>query len=202
MTADPFIEADEQIQGFSGILSRGETGFKYLPSGLKAILRTGAWRKRRIRTGAVVEFDSFEEFITTPPLEGIGGDLSLIRRIVSADVEALDLLDRACQKPHGGDRKSEDAIKCTDAPLDEKPKSRAGRDLRRLRKDAPEVHSRVLSGEISPHAGMVEAGFRKRPAPYETLCRSWEKTPSADRERFLETILVARTVANATRRTP
>ena len=33
--------------------------------------------------------------------------------------------------------------------------------LRRLRKDRPDIHARVLAGELSPHAGMIEAGFRK-----------------------------------------
>ena len=36
--------------------------------------------------------------------------------------------------------------------------------LRRLRKDRPDIHTRVLAGEISPHAGMIEAGFRRKPA--------------------------------------
>jgi hypothetical protein len=34
--------------------------------------------------------------------------------------------------------------------------------LRRLRKDRPDIHIRVLAGEISAHAGMIEAGFRKK----------------------------------------
>lgn len=34
--------------------------------------------------------------------------------------------------------------------------------LRRLREQRLDIHARVLAGEISPHAGMVEAGFRKR----------------------------------------
>jgi hypothetical protein len=34
--------------------------------------------------------------------------------------------------------------------------------LRRLRDQRPDIHARVLAGEISPHAGTVEAGFRKR----------------------------------------
>jgi hypothetical protein len=37
--------------------------------------------------------------------------------------------------------------------------------LRRLRKDRPDIHARVLAGELSPHGGMVEAGFRKRKQP-------------------------------------
>jgi hypothetical protein len=36
--------------------------------------------------------------------------------------------------------------------------------LRRLRKTRPDIHARVLAGELTPHAGMVEAGFRKRHA--------------------------------------
>jgi len=38
--------------------------------------------------------------------------------------------------------------------------------LRRLRKDRPDIHARVLAGELSPYAGMIEAGFRKRPGSY------------------------------------
>jgi hypothetical protein len=37
--------------------------------------------------------------------------------------------------------------------------------LRRLRKDRPDIHARVLAGELSPHAGMIEAGFRKKREP-------------------------------------
>ena len=38
--------------------------------------------------------------------------------------------------------------------------------LWRLRKDRPDIHARVLAGELSLYAGMVEAGFRKRrPCP-------------------------------------
>ena len=34
--------------------------------------------------------------------------------------------------------------------------------LRRLRKSRPDLHQRVLAGEISPHAAMVAAGFRPK----------------------------------------
>jgi hypothetical protein len=36
--------------------------------------------------------------------------------------------------------------------------------LRRLRKDRPDIHVRVLAGELSAYAGMLEAGFRKKQA--------------------------------------
>jgi hypothetical protein len=39
-----------------------------------------------------------------------------------------------------------------------------GRDTahRRLRKDRPDLHAQVLAGEITPHAAMIEAGFRRK----------------------------------------
>ena len=33
--------------------------------------------------------------------------------------------------------------------------------VRRLRKDRPDLHGRVLDGELSANAAMIEAGFRK-----------------------------------------
>jgi hypothetical protein len=33
---------------------------------------------------------------------------------------------------------------------------------RRLRKSRPDIHSRVLAGELTPNAGMVEADFRQK----------------------------------------
>lgn len=40
----------------------------------------------------------------------------------------------------------------------------AKRALRRLRQQRPDLHARVLAGECSPNAAMVEAGFRPRMA--------------------------------------
>ena len=34
--------------------------------------------------------------------------------------------------------------------------------LPRLRSEAPELHARVLNGDLSPHAAMLEAGFRTK----------------------------------------
>ncbi len=44
------------------------------------------------------------------------------------------------------------------------------RALRRLRKDRPDIHKQVIAGTLSPHAGMVQAGFRTNDAPRQR-CR-------------------------------
>ena len=42
--------------------------------------------------------------------------------------------------------------------------------LRRLRKDRPDIHARVLTGEITANAGMIKLGFRKkRPSKKQTI---------------------------------
>jgi hypothetical protein len=77
---------------------------------------------------------------------------------------ALDLVDAAMQRPHGGDHKSAEAkIKASIARLDPKPAANTRQQaLRRLRKDRPDLHRRVLAEETTPHAAMIEAGFRHR----------------------------------------
>ncbi len=61
--------------------------------------------------------------------------------------------------------------------------------MRRLRGDAPDVHQRWLRGEISAHAGAIEAGIISRPPAHlrklEALCQAWERASLEDRQGFL-----------------
>jgi hypothetical protein len=81
--------------------------------------------------------------------------------ICHADTDALDAIDLALQRKPGTNQYSEGLHNIQGQAPTGTSKSRA---LRKLRTDAPEIHTRVIAGEISPHAGMVEAGFRKRTA--------------------------------------
>ncbi len=47
----------------------------------------------------------------------------------------------------------------------------AAKALRRLRKERPDLHARVLAEELSPHAAMHEAGFRRRTLTVSDRCR-------------------------------
>lgn len=44
--------------------------------------------------------------------------------------------------------------------------------LRRLAEQRPEIHARVMSGELSANAAAIEAGFRKKPSALDTLTRA------------------------------
>lgn len=57
---------------------------------------------------------------------------------------------------------------------------------RKLAKDRPDLFARVQKGEVSAHAAMVEAGFRKRPTPLEQMRKLWGKLGEGDRATFLK----------------
>jgi len=152
------------VEALGSALLRGGAALENVPGLLKRILREEAWREFQPKIGPVVRHERFADFVTTPPVQGLGASVELVRRIVADDVEALDLLDRALQGKHGGDRKS-DRIKRDNVTVDRDPNQRgssADYALRRLRKDAPELHAEVLAGKLSAHAAMVKAGFRPR----------------------------------------
>lgn len=67
------------------------------------------------------------------------------------------------ERPHGGDRRSEDiTTKSSIARLETPPTGTRAQALRRLRRDAPELHAEVLAGHLTPHAAMLKAGLRVR----------------------------------------
>jgi hypothetical protein len=43
--------------------------------------------------------------------------------------------------------------------------------LARLKRDHPELAKRVVAGELSPNAAAIEAGFRKKPTPFQTILK-------------------------------
>ncbi len=147
----------------------GMGGLHGVPALLKRILKEEMWRDFVVaETGQVQRYDRFVDFISTPPLEGLGTDLKTVTKLCEDDPEALELLTNETVNEWGGDRKSETArIKVSIRNLDgggtNKPVGTTRRySLRKLAADAPMLHTRVLAGELSPHAAMVEAGFRDR----------------------------------------
>lgn len=60
--------------------------------------------------------------------------------------------------------------------------------LARLKRDHPEIAERVVNGELSANAAAIEAGFRKKLTPLDTLTRAWAKASIAERQAFLASI--------------
>ncbi len=152
------------VDALGSSLRKGDHALGTVPALLRQVLEGDAWRDFETSRGEHVEHRRFADFVTAPPLKGLGTTVDLVRRIVADDVVVLDLLDQALQSPHGGDRKSGE-IKADVINLDSgSVPDGTSKDyaLRRLRKDRPDLHGDVLAGRLSAHAAMVAAGFRRK----------------------------------------
>jgi hypothetical protein len=116
------------------------------------------WRERiDINRGTPILFDDFKSFVETPPTAGLGASIEVLTKICRDDPVAIDMLDQAVQRPHGGSR-----VKSLNQELDgaqaDKPKG-STELLRRLRKHRPDLHEKVLSGEMTATEAAVKANF-------------------------------------------
>jgi hypothetical protein len=186
MTADPKANA-VLVDALGSALRRGGHALGSVPDLLKRVLDEQSWREFVTQRGEHVEHERFVDFVTTPPLKGLGADVALVKRLVADDPEALDLLDQALQNP--------DALHNVQANA---PTGNAkDRALRKLRKDAPELHAEVLAGRLSAHAAMVQAGYRPhtftvRPDPSSAV-RSLRKYMTPDQLAELARLLTEET---------
>jgi hypothetical protein len=168
-------------------------GISVAPDLLKSVLVTEAWRDRIVEsTGERALFDRFGDFVAAPPPGGLGSTIESIERICREDVQALSALDdtlRRCKKRRRrspnvkqlsmlseGDDAGGPVSPSEDASLPAPTGNSRRAGLRRLAKQRPDLHAKVLSGETSVHAALVEAGWRAATFTASTDLDSLEKT--------------------------
>ncbi|MFI9550798.1 hypothetical protein [Nonomuraea endophytica] len=143
-------------------------------TGVRTLLDAEAWREFTGPGGELVEHGDLVEFITADPPRGLGVTPGLVRALVADDLDVAAQLDQALladtpahapqpEEPEeagqpGASEEAEEPEELEEArvPAPETPA------LRRLREDAPALHSKVVAGELSTNAAMVQAGFRPR----------------------------------------
>lgn len=159
---DPLRRNGNLVESLGSSLRSGGHALGTAPALLRQILEAESWRDFVTQRGERVQHEQFADFVTTPPLHGLGASVRLVGKIVESiadEAERLalaDLLDRALQRPPS--IHALDNIQGTEAPTG----TSQAAALRRLRKDAPELHADVLAGRLSAHAAMVQAGFRRK----------------------------------------
>jgi hypothetical protein len=158
VAVDLLLENDTFVDLLRLAIRDGSSGLSDVPMLLKNVLSNGRWRERIINTGQIVRFEHVEEFIKSQPLEGLGTNVDLIRRICNGDQATKDLLDQALQNTPGRPLLTVN----NGNSLEARPVGNTSQyALRKLRNGSPELHAKVLAGELSPHRAMVQAGFRK-----------------------------------------
>jgi hypothetical protein len=152
------------VEALASALGSGGHGLEAVPALLRRLLTEDAWRNFETRRGDTPRYERFDEFVTKQPLQGLGASVRLVEKIIdSIEDEAersqtRDLLDQALQNPpHVHPDRTDGNI----VPVRPEGNTQA-KALRRLRKDAPELHVEVLEGRLSAHAAMVQAGFRPK----------------------------------------
>lgn len=191
MPVNKLRENDEVVRCLQSAMDEGEHGLSVVPGLIKRVIREDCWRERQVDVlqGREVAFRSFAEFLAERPPEGLGATLAQVKRLCADDPEAMDLIDQASQNPVGTNQH----VDIINTHHDERPDGTSAQAaLRRLRKDRPDLHAQVLARDLSPHAAMVQAGFRPRtisvPLDPEKMARAIRRRLSDDE---LEVLLEA-----------
>jgi hypothetical protein len=177
---------------YSGIQ---KNDLKLIASTLKSIIKREEWRHWRW-IGQDFECQSLRECLLRHPPKGIGADITVLRRLIYDDKQAIDMLDTALQNPVGSNQYPSEKGKDLFEPVDnvntlKRPDGNAIEyALRRLRADerplAKELHTKVLAGELSPHRAAVLAGYRKELTPLEQIQKLWTKLNRDERKAYLD----------------
>ncbi len=180
---DKLREADAIVDALGKAMQSGEAGLRVVPALIVRVIDEDLWRARVIaKTGQQVGFETFREFVETAPLDGLGADIPIIKRLCCGDQVAIDAIDRVTKGRQGA---RTDLLYNIQEVKDRAPTGTStARALRKLRNQAPTLHQRVLAGELSPHAAMVEAGFRKKtmtiPTNVDGIARALKRRLTAD----------------------
>lgn len=145
------------VSALSSAIYYGGSRLKTIPEALKRVIREELWREFVTPRGERVTHERFEDFLSAEGTHGLGISYEDLHRLVRDDPEARDLLDQAMQRKPG--RPSPTVANSNDKRPTGTTSDQA---LRRLRKDRPDLHAKVIAGDLSAHAAMVEAGFRPR----------------------------------------
>ena len=147
------------VDALGSALRRGDNALGAIPGLLKRILAEEAWREFITQRGELVQHERFADFVTTPPLRGLGASMDLIDRIVgTSDPDLLRMLREAKKGKPGRPKKGEEKT------LESKGISwgTADHEADRLAREAPEEYEAVRRGEKTIHAAAVAAGIRPR----------------------------------------
>jgi len=166
-------EAGHIVSLFYSALKSGENTLEDVPGLMLRIINEGFWKKRQLRDGSVAEWDNFQSFVEGKPLAGLGESMALIKRLCRDDPAALDAIDKACQRgpgnptPSGNNQHTRDKVKGENQSSYQGDEGNPKRDrstqfIRRLRKDFPDLHQRVLAKKMKVNEAAVEAGIAPR----------------------------------------
>ncbi len=146
-----------------GLIKDHTSSAKHLATWREIMEKYEGWRALSDAYGE--PFSTYAEFCKAPVPYGLGHDPAMIDALVKErmSIQALNAIDQKTQRPIGTNQYTQtedvDIVNTQPARPDGNSRQYA---LRRLRNTKPELHKRMLVGELSPNAAMIEAGFRRK----------------------------------------
>jgi hypothetical protein len=178
----------EMVRDLGKALSAGQFDLMIVRSLIVSVVRDGAWRDFIVpATGEHVTYkpDQFVLFVTAPPFRGLGADLALVEDLCADDVAATTMLRQAKDAGKRQGARTDLRNNITEVPPRRLRGTAREYALVQLAEARPDLHARVCGGELSANAAAIEAGFRKRATPLDTLRKAWGAANQDERAAFL-----------------
>lgn len=157
--SDPLRHNATLVDVLGTSMRRGGSALANTPKLLRQVLEEDAWREFLTQRGDHVKHARFSDFVTTPPLKGLGAEMGLIERIIGTDDPDLLVMLRDAEKVgHGPGRGHKTDGDSPSVLADDQ----TGITAARLARDHPDEYAAVKSGDLSINAAAVMAGIRAR----------------------------------------
>lgn len=174
MRKEALIRNGTKVEWLSRSIQVGIEALDHLPMLIRQIIEEQMWRQHfHKETGRVSYFDSFQEFVETPPPEGLGTTVPTLIRLCADDALVVDLIDRTVQLttkeaiaidyPKSKNGHGEDHLTAKRYIATGTSRQAGLRKLRQAAEISPQVEElrqAVLAGEKSINKALIEAGFR------------------------------------------
>ncbi len=201
----PLVDNQMTVQTLQKAVLNAPRDLDILRGSLRRLLTRNAWRDR-LDPHRLARFtysaEEFVKFVSDPLPEGLDTSVEVLRKLIAEDVELLAMFEEAVTRGPGGNNNPEgnnqhgerEEVNHDNVMIDHPtpPQALQGNSLsyaaRRLARDRPDLLVKVKSGELSCHAAMVAAGFRKVPTALDLLRRDWAKATDTERFQFLREI--------------
>ncbi len=162
-------EADGIVMALRSSIRSGGHSLELIPDAVARLICENLWQERiDSHTRNLERFATFDEFVEARPSRGLGTTVEKLLQLCQDRQDIVSLIEQVTQRGRGNPTgvnqyNSGIGYSITNST---KPRRTHGTDLvtslRRLRKDRPDLHQRVINKELSANAAMIEAGFRKK----------------------------------------
>ena len=156
---------------------REQRSLKELPETLKKVIATGAWKSWRW-VGSEFHQNSLGSYLTSPPPNGVGIQLDTVEKLIVGDEDAETAYRREMVAEKGTNQHAKEGH--DNVMIQGRQGNSRTYTLKRLKDEFPELFERVKAKELSANAAAIEAGFRKKATPFETILKLLPKLRDAE----------------------